>query len=202
MALPIARLLISAMRTGTFNTQRNLAENWFKKSINWLVQNARKLYYEPTRFMREEGNFFEFAQKIEPGMMYTFFYDAKLKDKLPYWDRFPCIFVIEQYSDGFLGLNLHYLDYKNRAALLDALLDYQTNNNDPYDKRLKVNYSIVKGFSKSKQAKHCIKRYLTKHVKSRFMQINSNHWGTVAMLPIQMFTGKNFKSLEQVWKIK
>ena len=33
--------------------------------------------------------------------MYTFFYDPKTKDKLPYYDRFPVVIINEIYPDGF-----------------------------------------------------------------------------------------------------
>ena len=48
------------------------------------------------------------------GRMYFFWYDPKLKDVLPVYDRFPMVFPIERYSDGFLGLNLHYLAMDSR----------------------------------------------------------------------------------------
>ena len=46
----------------------------------------------------------------------------KLKNKLPYYDRFPLTLPIEQYSDGFLGINLHYLSILMRIRLLDRLM--------------------------------------------------------------------------------
>lgn len=200
----IANTIANAIRQKILLEQAKKSQGFFRSAINFLVQNARKLYYEPTRFMREEGNFFEFTTRIEPGVMYTFFYDPKFKDDptvLPYYDKFPCIFVIEKYSDGFLGLNLHYLNYRDRATLLDALLDYNNNSKDTENQKLKINYQIVKSFSKSKLAKHTIKRYLNGHIKSRMMKIKSDKWSIVALLPIQMFDGKKFKSLNQVWKI-
>ena len=49
------------------------------------------------------------------GRMYFYYYDPKLKDMLPYYDRFPLVIPIEQHSDGILGLNLHYIDQIGRA---------------------------------------------------------------------------------------
>jgi hypothetical protein len=42
------------------------------------------------------------------GRMYFYYYDPKTKDTLPYYDKFPLVIPIERYSDGFLGLNLHF----------------------------------------------------------------------------------------------
>ena len=38
-----------------------------------------------------------------------FVYDPKYKKTLPYYDTFPLVLPLERYSDGFLGLNFHYL---------------------------------------------------------------------------------------------
>ena len=51
----------------------------------------------------------EFVTRTNVGKMYMFFYDAKYKDTLPFFDIFPLVFPIEFYSEGFLGINLHYL---------------------------------------------------------------------------------------------
>ena len=59
------------------------------------------------------------------GKMYFFKYDPKLKGILPQYDRFPLCIPIERYSDGFLGLNLHYIGGSDRSALVEKLLQYQ-----------------------------------------------------------------------------
>ena len=63
-------------------------------------------------------------QKMYIGGMYQYVYDAKTKEKLPYWDAFPLIVCINVYADGWLGLNLHYLPPILRAKLLDKLMEY------------------------------------------------------------------------------
>ena len=49
------------------------------------------------------------------GRMFHFLYDPKGKKTLPYYDRFPLIFMVEKAKGGFYGLNLHYLPHKERA---------------------------------------------------------------------------------------
>jgi hypothetical protein len=170
------------------------------KSLRWLGTVLRKVKYNPSMFVREERDFYDTVSTVMPGRLYTFFYDPKHKDKLPYFDRFPCVFVIEKYSDGFLALNLHFLNYNERAILLDALYEYETKTKDSSKKRLAVNYSIISAFSKSRYAKHCIKRYLTSHLRSKLLKIEHDYWPIVAMLPIHQFDGKDFKNMSQVWK--
>lgn len=132
------------------------------------------------------------------GKMYFFFYDAKTKDKLPYWDKFPLIFPIEYYSNGsMLGINLHYLPPVARAQLMDAL--YTTLNNEKMNKttKLQISYQILKSASKFKYFKPCIKKYLFNHVKSPFIIVNTQFWDYAMMLPSAQWQKA---SESKVWK--
>lgn len=175
-----------------------------RESMRWFSEKVRKLSYTPGQFVRNDPDVYNLVNRgsVGPGRMYTFFYDPKWKNdekKLPYYDRFPCIFVIEMYSDGFLGLNLHYLRYSDRADLLEALFQYQNNAKIEENKKLRISYDLVASFSKSKLAKHCVKRYLKPHIKSKLMKIDHQYWPIVSMLPIHEFEGKKFRSMNQVW---
>lgn len=121
------------------------------------------------------------------GKMYTFWYDAKLKDELPFWDRLPLIFPIEIYKDGFLGINLHYLPLKLRATLMDALYTAMNNKRLDNTTRLLISYRILKSASKYRWFKPCIKRYLSSHVQSRFIRIEPREWDMALMLPTERF---------------
>ena len=46
--------------------------------------------------------------------MYCYAYDPKYGDKLPYYDEFPLIFMVRPESNGFIGINLHYVSPRNR----------------------------------------------------------------------------------------
>ena len=76
------------------------------------------------------------------GNLNMFFYDPKFKKTLPYYDRFPLVLPIERYSDGFLGINLHYLPIPLRIRLLDELMDYSTDTN--FDSKTKINTNYQK----------------------------------------------------------
>ena len=58
------------------------------------------------------------------GRLNMFIYDPKFKKTLPYYDTFPLVLPLEKYSDGFLGINLHYLPIPLRIRLLDRLVDF------------------------------------------------------------------------------
>jgi hypothetical protein len=125
--------------------------------------------------------------------MYFFFYDPKLKDSLPYYDKFPLVIPIERYSDGFLGLNLHYIHPKQRILLLDKLSD--TLNNTKYNEKTKfrVNYDYLVAASTAFEAMPCIKRYLYTNITSRFLEIPADEWDIAALLPVQQFTASESK---------
>lgn len=173
-------------------------------AMRWFHEQVRRIGSSPAKFVRQESDVYDTVARnaVGIGKMYTFFYDPKHKATLPFFDRFPCVFVIELYNDGFLGLNLHYLRPADRAVLLEQLLEYQTNTRVSANRRLRLSYNLISGFAKSRLAKHCVKRYLRGHVRSRLMRIDSDYWPMVAMMPKQEFDGKDFTSMNQVWKVR
>ena len=118
------------------------------------------------------------------GLLNMFIYDPKLKDKLPYYDTFPLVLPIEKYSNGFLGINMHYLSMPIRIRLLDRLVDYS--NNDKFDSstELRVDYSRLK---KIDLIKPCLKRYLAGQVKSKFRKVEADEFMIATLLPVQRF---------------
>lgn len=125
------------------------------------------------------------------GQMFMFFYDPKNKQSLPYYDRFPLVFPVELYSDGFLGINLHYLPHKYRANLMDALYSTINNKKNNQTTRLKINYEILRSASKMRYFKPCLKRYLSAHVLQKFLYIDPENWDKCLMLPTERFAKKS-----------
>ena len=127
------------------------------------------------------------------GNLNMFFYDPKFKNKLPYYDRFPLVLPIERYSDGFLGINLHYLPIPLRIRLLDELMDYSTDTNFDSKTKINANYSKLKNV---KLLKPTLKRYLAGKVKSRFRRIDGDEFTVATLLPVQRFSKS---SAAKVW---
>lgn len=182
--------------TTTDTDQRSLIQ----KSKDWFSSLSRRVTGQK-RFkpLVQVGDLDDPIRKINylvPGTMVHFVYSAKWKDVLPYWDKFPLIFPVSFYGDGFLGINFHYLRPEHRAILLDALL--KTINNKRYDEttKIKINYSILKSAANSKYYAPCIKRYLYYHVRSSYIQIDANEWATAIWLPTAKFAKK---SQSYVW---
>ena len=119
------------------------------------------------------------------GRLNMFFYDPKLKAKLPYYDRFPLVLPLENYSDGFLGLNFHYLPIPLRMRLLDRVVDFSNNTKFDESTRLNVNYNALKNI---RLVRPTIKRYLAGKVKSRFRRIDADEFTIATLLPVARFS--------------
>lgn len=177
------------MTTNLFdNLQRQLErQNIVSRSTEarkWLeskVQNLRQ-----SAILRDAGRQ---KNSFSAGKMYFFAYDPKLKTELPYYDRFPLVIPIEQYSDGFLGLNLHYVPPNYRAKLLDKMMDIATNNKFDDRTRFRVSYDLLNGSSRYDIFRPCVKRYLYTHIASKFIHIEANEWDIAIFLPFERFVG-------------
>jgi|TARA_B100000768_G_scaffold163162_1_gene164188 hypothetical protein len=155
------------------------ARDWLKAKIQDLTVSANTLM--------QDKNSLKDSTII--GKMYFYYYDPKTKEKLKYYDRFPLVIPIEEYKDGFLGLNLHYIHPKNRVILLDKLSETLSNSSFDEKTKFRVSYNFLKSASKAFEATPCIKRYLFNHVQSRFLQINADEWDIAALLPVEDFKG-------------
>ena len=125
------------------------------------------------------------------GRIYFFGYDAKYKDKLPYFDRFPLSIIIDISKDHILGLNLHYLPFKYRLIFIEKLEDFLTNPKNDEKERYALTYGLVKNFSRYPEVKPMIKKYLKSHVKGRLVEIAPSELIIAAMLPVASFNNNN-----------
>ena len=152
----------------------------------WLRAKVNELKPTPATLMRDRQRL---RDKSFIGKMYFYFYDPKTKDSMPYYDRFPLVIPIERYSDGFLGLNLHYIHPRQRIMLLDKLSETATNKRFDEKTKLRVNYDYLKSASTAFEAMPCIKRYLFTQIQSRFLEISADEWDIAALLPTSTFVG-------------
>lgn len=170
------RIKRQARAKGIEGTSRE-AREWFRKK-------AREIRSTPNKIL-ENGDKTVTSPSI--GKMYFYFYDAKTKDVLPYWDKFPLTIVIERYRDGFLGLNLHYLSPKARGALFDKLMEYSSDKNLDDRTRLQLSYSLLKGAANVPEFRPTVKRYLNTQMKSRMLEIHPENWLPAVFLPVARF---------------
>ena len=127
------------------------------------------------------------------GKLNMFVYDPKHKKKLPYYDTFPLVLPLENYPDGFLGINMHYLPIPLRVKLLDRLVDFSNNTKFDESTRLVVDYSKLKNI---KLIKPTIHRYLAGQMKSQIRRIDADEFTIATILPVQRFKKESDK---RVW---
>jgi len=162
------------------------------KSTEWFRDKIKEFGQPSAMQLIRDGK-----QNTRPfyGNLNMFFYDPKFKKTLPYYDRFPLVLPIERYSDGFLGINLHYLPIPLRIRLLDTLMEYSTDTNFDSRTKLKV-LGRYKNLKNVALLKPTIKRYLRGHVKSSFRKVEADEFTIATLLPVQRFSKANEK---KVW---
>lgn len=183
----IDRVEAQAFRAGVEkNSDKSL--QWFKTQLKGMKNINRRA------LLKDDA--FKVRSKTLPGRMFMYFYDPKNKKTLPYYDRFPLIFMVEKANGGFYGLNLHYLPPKQRALLFDKLMQYSSNKRYDITTRLRLNYQMLKQASKLSFFKPCFKHYLTDHVRSQLIEVPADNWETVLFMPTENFKKK---SVGTVW---
>ena len=167
-----------------------------KKPLSWYraaVKSESKLYAkDASRYITAEkrdstGSKNEQDQNmvrryVVAGHLYMFEYKAKMR-WLPYYDRFPLVYVIKSNKNEFFGANLHYLPMKRRIMVVNKLLK----NN-----RIEI-------------PKKCFHKYLHNHVEGFYLDLAADEWDTAILLPTEDFVkdvnGHVFPySKEDVWK--
>ena len=151
------------------------------KSTEWYRDKIKEFGTPKTLDLIRDG---KQAKSPFGGLLNMFVYAPKFARKLPYYDTFPLVLPIESYSDGFLGINLHYLPIPLRIRLLDRLNDFSNNTKFDESTILKVSYDRVK---KIKEVKPTLHRYLAGHVRSQFRRIDADEFTVATLLPVQQF---------------
>ena len=188
MAILFDELLTKGVRAGQIPARTQAARNWYRDAArDFGSVNEKSL-------MRSDRN--RLTANPQVGSMYMFYYDAKHKDTLPYFDRFPLIFPFKKVDGGFMGINMHYLPLQYRAKLMDSLYDLTTN--ERYDERtkLELSYKLLNSAGRFRYFKPCVKHYLTGQLRSRFMYIYPSEWDMALFLPLERFQGA---SKTKVW---
>ena len=141
-----------------------------KESIAWFKQKAGQLgkVTGGTIFNQEQVKM-QASLRNPLGNMYMFYYNAKHREKLPYFDAFPLVVITSLAEGGFYGMNLHYLPPPLRAKALNGLMGSD-------------------GLP-AKYYRPTIHRYLTSQVRSKFALIDKPEWEIATFLPAAQWRG-------------
>ena len=188
--------LKTAIATGDIAAKTRMAATWFRS----IVERAKIALSRETVFqtvITEAAQAGGLTSKMWLGKMYFFVYNPKHKMTLPYYDMFPLVLPVERYSDGFLGINFHYLAPKERAHLLDEIKIFVNDKTLSEKTRIMLTYDMLRGFTKFKRAKPCLKRYITMYMKTQFIPILPDEWAPAIFLPVENFKKKSKKAVWQ-----
>ena len=182
--------LKAAIKIGDIPVKTRMAVTWFRSIVERAkIGLAREVVPQTLKIdAAQQGTL---TGRLIPGRMYFFMYNPKHKATLPYYDLFPLVLPIQKFSDGFLGINFHYLYPKDRAILLDELKVFVNDRTLTDTARIRVSYDMLRGFTRFKRAKPCIKRYLTTYMKSQFIPIGTDEWAPALFLPVEQFRKRN-----------
>ncbi len=161
---------------------------WYRNELKSLVASIKR---EPSR-MNEQEKFDSIGalvnqdqnvnrRRVFPGHFYFFEYKAET-DSLPYYDKYPLVYVLNVSGSEFYGANLHYIHPKKRQIVIEKLL----NNQIDIPKKI-------------------IHKYLNKRCKSLFLDLAKTEWLTACHLPVEDFVlmkgdGKYEYPKEYVWE--
>lgn len=144
--------------------------NWYRTEVKKLALTYKK---DNAKFVREEKmdrsqeddlqDDNKLRRYAKQGRLFLFEYEAKMK-YLPYYDKFPLVYVIKASKDHFIGANLHYIHPNKRLKIVAELLDN------------KINIPSV-----------CIHKYITDHVQGFLLDLASSEWQTSIALPVENF---------------
>ena len=168
-----------------------------RESYAWLLKRIAELKSSSSLASGISAEKYRNKNKFILGNLYYFYYDPKGKDDLDYYDKFPLVLTLEKYSDGFLGLNLHYLPIQYRVAFLGKLMPYAVHGDEDGIKRLRVSYDILNASKRFKAFRPCLKRYLNSHIRSKVLAVQPNEWDVATFLPVQQFKGATAKTVWQ-----
>jgi hypothetical protein len=181
--------LLDGLAKGYVPNKTQQARNWFRTNALNTTATSNQVY--------QRADMADFRSRVEPGNMYFYYYDPKWKEKLPDYDIFPCTLVYKMTPDGWYGLNFHYLNHMARAQLLDALYEQVTDTRYDAKTKIAVTYEILQRTWKLRWYRHCIKRYLSNHVRSRFIYVPPSDWDTALFLPVENFKNGNLAVLNR-----
>lgn len=164
--------------------------NWFRNAAQMLRLSGRNATKDA---MLKQGP--NLVNRMELGKMYMFEYDAKHKETLPHWDKYPLIFMMDINNVGILGLNMHYLAPEKRLIYFLKLQQFMSGTSDK-NKKLKFAWEMVNSATRWPESAYCIKRYLPTHIRTRFLEIPQSDWRNAVNLPLGSFQKQ---TAQQVW---
>jgi hypothetical protein len=142
-----------------------------KKSLSWYMSQVKE---ESSRYKKDSKKLIRDEKKdtndenvlrryTVAGHLYMFEYKAKSR-WLPYYDKFPLVYVMKSNGGEFWGANLHYMNPKRRIIAIKKLMEGRVD-----------------------MPKACFHKYLGDHVNGFYLDLAAVEWDTAILLPVEDF---------------
>lgn len=156
--------------------------DWYRQQIYSLTKDIKLIMDERRDTQQNPEQQDENELRLFPLKGHLYFFDYKATTKsLPFYDKFPLVYVFAVESSYFWGANLHYLPPKQRVYAI----------NNMKEGKLNVPQGIVH-------------KYLKKNTKDFYLDLAKDEWETAILLPVEDFVlqGKKLVPYEKelVWK--
>lgn len=158
------------------------SRQWFRRYIRKNIKTVRQ-----PRFIQGA----KLKSSPEFGDMICYVYDAKHKATLPYYDKFPMVFIFAEEGNHFKGINLHYLPPALRVVLFTELLKLRNEKRYRKSTKIKLTWDLLNSFAGHPYVAPCVKMYLKNHVRSKFIVVDPQVWEIVLSMPLERFTTSN-----------
>lgn len=131
--------------------------------------------------------------KIIPGCFYTYVYEAGTVDD---YDLYPMMLCLSKSNKSVLGMNFHYLPYRERFFLFEAMMPLIAPI--PVDRltRIHATYKRLVGGHKYRGYNATIKRYNFSEFRTNAIFIAPVEWAVALAFPSHEFEGKE---VNKVW---
>lgn len=178
------------------NTKESLT--WFQKRLAKDTNpNRMALINNHGDYKTRKG-----TEKSLIGRLYYFKYQAEMPGdpELPVYDAFPMIFIFntgksEEGNSLVWGLNLHYLQPREKSILLLKLLKLKNNKTWSHRTKLKLSWELIKAHVDHKLYKRAVHAYRVDRMKSRLIEILPLDWEICIHLQLQKFVHVDGKTV-------
>lgn len=167
---------------GTFHKRAQQSIDWYRQKLSSIVD--RKI--DPSQLFNQKN----YPNKPRVGNIITFKYNPVGVETLPYYDMFPMVLVLKFVTGGFIGLNFHYLNPRQRAVFMDRLMQFQKYSRATETVTINIKYEMLVNNLKLRYYKPCIKRYRTNNISKMVYTILPEEWEIAMFLPTENFVGK------------
>lgn len=159
-----------------------VANQWYITKVKELVGES----YPGPQFTQDYSQ--NMTSRLLPGRMYMINYRNPVgKQTLPYYDMFPLIMPFEVSSTHLTAINFHYLHPMQRLILMDKLVQYKVGTGNNLATKIRADWSVLKNFSRFREAKPAVKRYKRNLIVGRYLFIEPEDWVTAIILPTESF---------------